>query len=280
MTWSLRTTSVADGRTAIMGILNVTPDSFSDGGVHLDPARAVAAGIEMVAAGADLVDVGGESTRPGSQPVTTEEELRRVLPVVDGLARAGVLVSIDTTKSEVARAALELGAEVVNDTSALSDPAMEDVVRTWRPGLAVMHMQGSPATMQADPVYTDVVGEVREFLVAAARTAERWGSAPGQIAIDPGIGFGKTLQHNLALLAATDVLAATGYPVLVGPSRKGFLGTILGLPDPTDREIGTAAAATAAIVRGAKIVRVHNVSVIRQAALVADAIVASERGTA
>ncbi len=157
---------------------------------------------------------------------------------------------------------------------------MEDVVRTWRPGLVVMHMQGTPATMQADPSTTDVVGEVREFLVAAARTAEGWGSAPGQIAIDPGIGFGKTLQHNLALLAATDVLAATGYPVLVGPSRKGFLGAILGLSDPTDRDIGTAAAATAAIVRGAKIVRVHNVSVIRQAALIADAIVASERGTA
>ncbi len=267
---------VAEDRTAIMGILNTTPDSFSDGGAHLDPQVALTAGLEMMAAGADLIDVGGESTRPGSEPVSESQELARVLPVISALCAAGAIVSVDTTKAVVAAAALEAGAEVVNDVSALADPGMEEVIRAWRPGLVVMHMQGTPAGMQAAPAYGDVVGEVRAFLVGAARRAERWGAAPEQVAIDPGIGFGKTLAHNLSLIAATDILASTGYPVLVGPSRKRFIGTILDEPVPSERDIGTAATVAVAILRGASVVRVHNVPMIRQAARIADAIVASE----
>lgn len=276
MSWMLRSTTVGVGTTAIMGILNTTPDSFSDGGVHIEPDRAVAAGLEMASAGADIVDIGGESTRPGATPVPVDLELSRVLPVVAGLSAAGVNVSIDTMKAEVANAAFEAGAQALNDVSALADPGIEAVLRAWRPGVVVMHMRGEPATMQDDPIYQDVVGEVRDFLVARAQLASDWGLVPEQIAIDPGLGFGKTYEHNLSLLDATDLLAATGYPVLVGASRKRFLGTILDEPDPTRRDIGTAAAVVIAIMRGASVVRVHNVSLIQQAARIADAIVTSK----
>lgn len=274
--WVLRTRTVAGDRTALMGVLNVTPDSFSDGGVHFDSDDAVRAGIEMMNAGADLIDVGGESTRPGSQPVSARDELARVVPVIERLAAAGVSTSIDTTKPDVADAAFEAGAEALNDITALADPEMAAVVRKWRPGVVVMHMQGTPATMQEAPAYEDVVGEVRDFLVQAAARAEQAGASREQIAIDPGIGFGKTLDHNLTLLASTDVLAALGYPVLVGVSRKRFIGTLLSEPDPLRRDVGTAAAVAAAILRGASVVRVHNVPLIHQAARIADAIVASE----
>lgn len=262
--------------TLIMGILNVTPDSFSDGGRFLDPAAAIAEGEAMVAAGADLVDVGGESTRPGADPVSPTEELARVLPVVAALVALGIVVSVDTAKAEVAEAVLAAGAHVINDVTALADPSMAATVARHQAGLVVMHMQGTPRTMQAEPTYDDVVGEVRDYLVAAAERAIAAGVPPAAIVIDPGIGFGKTLEHNLRLLAATDVLAATGFPVMVGASRKAFLGTLLEQADPTDRDIGTGAVTALTIARGAAITRVHNVRHIREVCSVADAIVLSE----
>ncbi|MGH9169119.1 MAG: dihydropteroate synthase, partial [Acidimicrobiia bacterium] len=224
-----------------MGVLNVTPDSFSDGGRFVDRARAVEHGVRLWEEGADLVDVGGESTRPGAAEVSAEEERTRVVPVVGELAERGMVVSIDTSKPQVAEAALRVGAQVVNDISALGDPAMAGLVAESGAGLVLMHMQGTPRTMQADPRYQDVVAEVREFLVARAARAEQAGIDPARICLDPGIGFGKLLEHNLALLAHLGALVETGYPVLVGTSRKSFLGQILdGLP-PEEREEGTAA---------------------------------------
>ncbi len=258
-----------------MAILNVTPDSFSDGGAFLDTDRAVDRGLEAWRQGADLVDVGGESTRPGAAAVTASEELRRVLPVVERLHAQGVAVSIDTSKAEVAAAALEAGAESVNDVTALGDPEMAAVVAEAGAGLLLMHMQGTPRTMQDDPHYEDVVTEVRDFLTERAACAQRAGVEPGHICIDPGIGFGKDLGHNLDLLAHLGDLVETGLPVLVGTSRKSFLGRMLGIEDPRARDVATAATVALAISAGAAAVRVHDVATALQIARVTDAIVRS-----
>ena len=262
-----------------MGVLNVTPDSFSDGGAHFDRDAAVAHGLEMAAQGADLVDVGGESTRPGANPVPAAEEIDRVVPVVAALAERGVVVSIDTAKASVAAAAIEAGAEVVNDVTALGDPDMAPLVADSGAGVVLMHMRGTPRTMQQDPRYHDVVAEVREFLGGRADEAAGHGISPDRICIDPGIGFGKTLDHNLALLHRVGDLAALGYPVLVGASRKSFLAGILGDVPAEERDAPSAAAHVLAIAGGAAAIRVHNVVVGLRTARVADAIVRFEGGT-
>lgn len=274
--WAIRdrVLSTAD-RTLIMGVVNVTPDSFSDGGHFLGAERAIEHGLRLHTDGADLVDVGGESSRPGAAPVTAAEEVRRVIPVIAGLTQAGVPVSVDTSKPEVAAAALEVGALVVNDITAFGDPGMAPLVAAAGCGAVLMHMQGNPQSMQDDPTYVDVAAEVGGFLVKRAISAEEAGVERKHICIDPGIGFGKAQHHNLQLLAHLDVLVATGYPVLVGTSRKSFLGQILDEPDPTERDVATAATVAIAATRGAAVVRVHNVEMTRQAVLIADAIVRS-----
>ncbi len=261
-----------------MGIVNVTPDSFSDGGRHLDPARAVRHGLDLLRAGADLLDVGGESTRPGAAAVPADAELDRVMPVVTGLVRRGAVVSVDTSKAEVAAAALEAGAAAINDITALGDPEMASVVAEAGAGLVLMHMQGTPATMQDDPRYDDVVAEVRDFLVERAGRARAAGVAADRICIDPGIGFGKTTEHNLALLGHLDVLVATGHPVLVGASRKAFLARLLGDLDETGRDEATAVVTAWAAAAGAAVVRVHDVARSLRAAQLATAIVQQRSG--
>jgi dihydropteroate synthase len=244
----------------VMGVVNVTPDSFSDGGQFADHRAAIAHGRGLAAAGADWVDVGGESTRPGAAEVAEDEELRRVIPVVEALAADGLAVSIDTRKAGVARAAVAAGARLLNDVSASLGSVAAELAVPW----AAMHAQGEPATMQVRPSYDDVVREVCDQLVARADAAVAAGVP--EVWIDPGIGFGKTEQHNLTLLAHLDVLVATGYPVLVGTSRKGFLGALLGRSDGTegpapvdDRLEGSLATATWAMAMGARMVRVHDV---------------------
>jgi dihydropteroate synthase len=243
-----------------MGVLNVTPDSFSDGGRWLDSDAAVAHGLDLVAEGADIVDVGGESTRPGAEPVEESEELRRVMPVIRALHAEGVRLSIDTRKPAVAEAAVDAGATLINDVSA----SLHRVAAEAGVGWVAMHMQGDPRTMQADPTYDDVVSEVRDFLVTRANTALDIGVP--EVWIDPGIGFGKSATHNLALLAHLDQLVATGLPVLVGTSRKAFIGRLLGDAPPNDRLEGSLATATLAMVKGARMVRVHDVAATVQAA--------------
>ena len=242
-----------------MGVVNVTPDSFSDGGVNFRADDAVAAGRRMIEEGAALVDVGGESTRPGADPVSADEELRRVVPVLEGLA--GLPVSIDTAKAAVARTAIELGAAMVNDVTALrGDPELAGVVADSEACLCLMHMQGEPRTMQADPRYDDVVSEVAAFLEARLGFAVAAGIAKERICLDPGIGFGKTVEHNLELLRRLDAIAALGRPVLVGFSRKSTLGRLLG--DAEAKTGSTAASVSAAVLayeRGASILRVHDV---------------------
>ncbi len=271
-------------RTAVMGILNVTPDSFSDGGRHSDIESAVARGVEMVREGASIVDVGGESTRPGAAPVSAAEELHRVLPVIRGLRqRVPAPISIDTYKAEVARKALEAGADMVNDVSALRfDPAMAGLVARERVPVVLMHMQGRPRTMQLAPRYDDVVREVMLFLRERVAHAVRSGVAPERIVVDPGIGFGKNPDHNLALLRRLRALGSLGRPVLVGLSRKSFLGRLeqpggSAQPPagPEGRLAGSLAGATAAVLAGAHMVRVHDVLETCRAVRVADAI----RGT-
>jgi len=239
-----------------MGVLNVTPDSFSDGGLWLDRDAAVAHGLRMVAEGADVVDVGGESTRPGAHPVPADEEMRRVLPVVEALA-PHVRVSIDTRKAEVADAALAAGATIVNDVSASLAPVAAAAGAGW----VAMHMQGDPRTMQQAPAYDDVVAEVTRFLVERASSA-----GVEEVWIDPGIGFGKTLEHNLALLAHLGELVATGYPVMVGTSRKAFLGRLTGGAPSDDRMEASVATAAWALSQGAAMVRVHDVALTVAAA--------------
>src|SRR4249920_2135635 len=243
-----------------MGVLNVTPDSFSDGGVHLDPDIAATAARQMVADGAAIVDIGGESTRPGSDGVDAEEELGRVLPVLEGLA-GEVPVSIDTSKAEVARQALVLGAEMVNDVTALrGDPELAGVVAGSDAFLCLMHMRGEPRTMQADPHYDDVVAEVAAFLVERLAFAVDSGIAEERVCLDPGIGFGKTVEHNFELIRRLDELTALGRPVVVGFSRKSSLGKLLGDPDATTGSTAASVgAAVAAYERGATILRVHDV---------------------
>ena len=253
---------------AVMGIVNVTPDSFSDGGRFLDAGRAVEHGLELTAAGAAVLDVGGESTRPGSQPVPAEEQRRRIVPVIRRLAAEAlerVAISVDTADASVAAEALEAGATVVNDITAGRDPAMMPLVAEAGAGYVFMHMQGTPATMQVDPRYDDVVAEVGAFLAERREAALEAGIPAGELMADPGLGFGKTVAHNLTLLARLgDIVAAAGVPVLVGPSRKGFIGVAGGTPGaplPVDlREDGTLATVVWALDHGASMVRVHEVA--------------------
>jgi len=248
-------------RALVMGVLNVTPDSFSDGGRFADASAAVAHARRMVGEGADIVDIGGESSRPGAQPVSVEDELQRVVPVVEALARElPCLISVDTAKSEVAAAALRAGAHIVNDITALEgDPRMGEVVASFRAGVVLMHMQGEPRTMQASPRYGDVVAEVCDHLRGRLAAAEAAGIARECVALDPGIGFGKTVGHNVSLLANLPRLAELGRPVLVGLSRKSFLGRLLDLPDPAARGAASLAGLAYAVLRGASILRVHDV---------------------
>jgi len=245
-------------RPLVMGILNVTPDSFSDGGRFLSVEQAVARAREMVTEGADIIDIGGESTRPGAPAVSSDEELRRVLPVVGELK--DLAVSVDTTKAVVAERALAAGARIVNDISALRhDAGMLKVVRDFGAGVVLMHMQGTPATMQQNPRYADVVGEVREFLTERIQFAVDGGIKKPKIAVDPGLGFGKTVEHNLQLLAGLEKFVTLGCPILVGASRKSFVGKLLNR-EPHGRLPGSLAVAAWAVMQGAQIVRVHDVA--------------------
>lgn len=264
-------------RPLIMGVLNVTPDSFSDGGHYLEPDAAVKHALEMVEEGADVIDVGAESSRPGAEPVPEEEELRRLIPVVREICRrVAVPVSVDTTKAAVARQALDAGAAIINDISALqADSAMASAVAEAGAGLVLMHRQGTPKTMQQDPRYGDVVAEVREFLRERMQAAGRAGIAADHILLDPGIGFGKNLSHNLALLARLDELRPLGRPILVGVSRKSFIGEVVGRRTG-DRLMGTAAAVAVAVLRGARMVRVHDVRAMKDVVRMVDAIAAHE----
>lgn len=260
-------------RTALMGILNVTPDSFSDGGRYLVAKKAVARGLKLAEDGADIIDIGGESTRPGARPVSAQEEIERVIPVVRALRRAlSIPLSIDTYKAQVAKAALDEGADLINDISALRlDPDMVSLVAAERVPVVLMHMQGTPKTMQEKPTYRDVVEEVKGFLLSRTDFALQAGVGAERIIIDPGIGFGKNLEHNLALLRGLPALAALERLLLVGPSRKTFIGKVLQL-GPEDRLEGSLGAAVAAVLGGARIVRIHDVKETRRAVRIADAI--------
>lgn len=247
-------------RTLVMGILNVTPDSFSDGGKFLDPFAAVDRADQMLEEGADIIDVGGESTRPGAAEVPARDELARVIPVVEAIvSRTGATVSIDTTKAAVARAAVDAGAVIVNDVTAMrSDPEMAEVVVDTEAGVVLMHMLGTPRTMQSNPTYGDVVAEVKAALVGWAADALAAGIPEAAIVLDPGIGFGKTREHNLQLLKGIPALCEPGFPILIGTSRKSFIGTTLDAP-VDERLEGTAATVAWAVAQGASIVRVHDV---------------------
>jgi dihydropteroate synthase len=255
----------------VMGVVNVTPDSFSDGGAWLDPEAAVAHGHDLARQGADILDIGGESTRPGAEPVGAAEELRRVLPVLEGLAVAGPRLSIDTSKAAVAEAALRAGATIVNDVTALrGDPAMAALLAQNHCDVCLMHMLGEPRTMQRDPRYDDVVDDVKAFLSARLELAVAQGIAEERIWLDPGIGFGKTVAHNLELLRRLHELVGLGRPLVVGTSRKSFLGTLTGR-GPHDRVPATIATNVLALAAGARIFRVHDVAEVRDALVVAAA---------
>lgn len=262
-----------DGRPLVMGIVNVTPDSFYDGGRYLTAVRAVSHALDLVGQGADILDIGAESTRPGAQPVGEEEELARLLPVMRELARrVTVPISVDTTKAEVARAALEEGASIINDVSALRhDPDMASVIARYGAGLVLMHMQGTPPSMQDGPEYDDVVAEVTHFLEERMETAVRAGIAKKNIVLDPGIGFGKLLRHNLDLLNRLSCFMMFNRPLLVGVSRKGFIGQLVDR-SVEEREWGTAAAVALAVDRGAQILRVHDVAAMADVVRVAAAV--------
>jgi len=257
-----------------MGVLNVTPDSFSDGGRFFDYDRAVARALEMAREGADIIDIGGESTRPGSAGVSAAEELKRVLPVVEAVAaKAGIPVSIDTRKSEVAEEALKAGASVVNDVSGLRhDSGMADVAVKYGASIIVMHMKGAPENMQSNPAYTDLIGEITGFLKESIEIAKRAGVAEEDIIIDPGIGFGKTVEHNLTILNRLGEFKVLKRPICVGVSRKSFIGKLLNGAPADARLSGTLAAAVIAIMKGADILRVHDVKEAKEAAVVADGI--------
>ena len=272
-TWRLRTRTLDLSRGVLMGVLNVTPDSFSDGGVYLDPEAATQRGLDMVSQGAAIIDVGGESTRPGSSPVSPEVELERVLPVVRALTGEGVAVSIDTSKPEVAEAAVAQGAEIVNDVTALSAPGMAELVAGAGCGVVLMHMKGTPRDMQADPRYDDVVAEVKAYLSARIDRVTDLGLDRSHVVVDPGIGFGKTVEHNLELIRRLDELATLA-PVLLGASRKTFLGRITGIEDASGRDLATAVTTTVGFLNGARVFRVHDVFSSQQALALGVAIVA------
>jgi len=274
MTWKGNTLEIGK-RTLIMGVINVTPDSFSDGGEHLDSDEAARRGNHMVIQGADVLDVGGESTRPGSQPVSTQKELERIVPVIEALARkVAVPISVDTYKPAVARKALEMGASMVNDVTGLRDPEMIKLVAEHDVPVIIMHMKGEPASMQKNPTYEDVMGEIISYLRKAVNRAVEGGVDREKIFVDPGIGFGKKLVHNLEILRRLGELRVLGVPVLVGPSRKSFLGQVLDLP-VGERLEGTLAATALCAWNGADMLRVHDVKEAVRAAKVADAIKAS-----
>jgi dihydropteroate synthase len=256
----------------IMGILNVTPDSFSDGGVWLDPERALQHALDMAECGADIIDVGGESTRPGAEPVDTREELQRVIPVVEAIsAHTGLLVSIDTSKPEVMRAAVAAGAGMINDVLALQHPGALETAAALGVDVCLMHMQGEPRVMQQEPRYGNVVAEVEAFLLQRASACEQMGIQAERIILDPGFGFGKNLQHNLALFRALPRLCSHGYPVLAGLSRKSMLGTLTGR-DVDQRMPASVAAAALAVRAGVSVVRVHDVAESRDALQLVDSI--------
>ncbi len=259
----------------IMGILNVTPDSFSDGGMFTRPETAVAHALRMVEEGADILDIGGESTRPGSRRVDAEEQIRRTCGVIRALRAhvpAKIAISIDTTLPAVAREALNAGADLINDIHAGGEPGMIELAAERRAPIVIMHMQGTPETMQVNPTYKDVVAEVHEFLMRRAAQAEKLGLPRDHIVIDPGIGFGKTREHNLALIQALPRFAASGYPVLLGTSRKRFMGSICNEMDPRELIGATCATTALGVAAGARIFRVHDVKPNRQAADVAHAL--------
>lgn len=260
--WSLNLSA----RPLIMGIINVTPDSFSDGGDYYSFEAATAQGLALAEAGADILDVGGESTRPGAEPLSLDQELDRVMPVIEALAgRTSVPISIDTYKSAVAVEALEAGASMVNDISAgRFDPEILRLAARAGVPLILMHMKGQPRNMQDNPIYDDLVGEIKDFLADAARRAEEAGVDRDMIVLDPGIGFGKTFDHNLILINRLKELTELGYPLLVGPSRKAFLGHILGGVPPKERDAATAAVIALAAYNGASILRTHNAGLARQ----------------
>jgi|UniRef100_A0A7C5EWQ6 dihydropteroate synthase len=253
-------------RPCIMGVINVTPDSFADGGLFFDHGAAVTQAQALAAAGADILDIGGESTRPFSEPVPLEEELRRVLPVITRVrAETTLPISIDTYKSQVARAALEAGASIINDISALRfDPDMVHLARDAQVPVILMHMQGTPRDMQVNPQYRDLIREIKEFFQERLDFALSHGLNQELLVLDPGIGFGKTFQHNLEILNNLDAFLDLGCPILIGPSRKAFLGHLLGGLPPAERDVGTLAALAIGVARGAHFVRVHNVAYTRQ----------------
>lgn len=271
--WQLRTRSLAlTRRPLLMGIVNVTPDSFSDGGKFFDPQRAIDHALKLVDDGADLIDIGGESTRPYATPVDADEELRRVLPVIEGVCRQNKTpVSIDTSKPQVAEAAIAARAEIINDITGFADPAMIDVARDTAAGICVMHMQGTPQTMQDNPTYDDVVEEIFNYLQERKTSLMAAGIAASRICLDPGVGFGKTHKHNLTLAAHCDRFHDLGQPLLVGHSRKGFIGKVLG--DKTaDRTSGNIGVALALARQGVQILRVHDIRPIREALLLFEAV--------
>jgi len=271
MLWQLRDRVLdLSHHPLVMGIVNVTPDSFSDGGQFADLDRAVAHALRLVEEGADLLDIGGESSRPGAQPVSLDEELLRVVPVVRALAgRTCVPLSVDTTKAEVARQALEAGAHIINDITALqNDPALPEVVRACRAGVVLMHARGTPATMQLNPTYDDVVAEVRDFLKARLQAVSDLGIAGQQVVLDPGIGFGKTPSHNWQLLARLEELGQLGRPICLGVSRKGFLGRLLNRPVEQRLAGGLAVVCHALVRRAVQVLRVHDVAATRDAVAV------------
>ena len=259
--------------TWLVGVVNVTPDSFFNGGLYFEPARAIERALALAADGADIIDIGGESSRPGSSPIPAKEEKKRILPVIEVLKqKKDILISVDTSKAEVAESALAAGADIINDISAgRFDPRMFPLAARSGAGLILMHMKGTPRTMQIAPHYDDVVGEVKAFLKARLEAAESCGVSPENIILDPGIGFGKTLEHNLTLLNNLASLSELGRPLLVGVSRKSFIGKVLKLEAP-DRLEGTIAASIVSILKGASLLRVHDILPMKRAVTVAEAI--------
>ncbi|MCX7919957.1 MAG: dihydropteroate synthase [bacterium] len=264
---------VSANRTFVMGILNITPDSFSDGGKYYTPDQAYLHAMRMIEEGADIIDVGGESSRPGAQPVSAEEEIARIVPVIERLATAtNIPISVDTYKAQVAESAINAGAQMINDITAMTyDPAMLPLAARTGVPVVLMHMQGTPQTMQLNPQYTNVVSDIIEYLNNAIQIAKQAGINEEQIIIDPGIGFGKTLEHNLSILHHLSEFLRLGRPILIGVSRKSFIGKILDLP-VDERLEGTAAAVAIAVIHGAKIVRVHDVKAMVRVVKIADAI--------
>jgi dihydropteroate synthase len=264
-------------RTLVMGILNITPDSFSDGELFFEPHKAIEHGLLMAEEGADIIDVGGESSRPGSDPIPLDEELKRVIPVIEGLAsRLEIPISVDTYKSQVAERATEAGAQMINDISGLRfDPQMPAVAARYDTPLIIMHIKGSPKTMQQDPSYEDLMSEIIGYLREGIEKAEQGGVDPQQVIIDPGIGFGKRIQDNLVIINRLDALNTLGRPLLIGTSRKSFIGAVLDL-EVHQREIGTLATVAVTALKGAHIVRVHNVAPARQTVDMVDAIINTE----